>query len=524
MSSTTKLSSIIKSGVGVIQVVSYETLRIHGEINNAAEELERLWFSWNRIEGLKKWDNGTLKEEDSEKNTPQEILDWFLGEEAKNAILILEDFHPDLTENCPENIRRVRNIALRKFKDRTLILAQPISFLPKELEKEVHIMDLPLPSTEDLKAIYKLVCNNYGIRGTTPNESLIEAALGLTIMEAEKAFSRAAVETGTLSEDEIPIVIEEKEQIIKKSGFLEYYHPDVKLSDIGGLENLKEWLQKRGQGFNKSAKEFGLDTPRGVLLLGIPGTGKSLAAKAIGSEWKFPLLRLDMGRIFGGIVGESEQNIREALKIAEALSPSILWIDEIEKGLSGVQSSGSTDGGTTSRVFGTFLTWMQEKNNPVFVVATANNIAQLPPELLRKGRFDEIFFVDLPDANARKEILSIHLKRKKRNPKDFDLDRLAQKSIGFSGAELEEAVKEALFDAFNEDEDVSNKNIEKAIETTYPLYKTMTETIKDLRSWAKARAKLAAKKESDINFEEAMKDEKVPKLKQESSYTNPFIK
>jgi SpoVK/Ycf46/Vps4 family AAA+-type ATPase len=521
------LSNLIKAQIGIIQIISYETMRIHGLINTAANDHHLQWYAWDRVNGLKKWiKNQNCFELLEEQESPQKILEWFGSNEAKNTILLLEDFHPDLSEHQPQMIRKLRNIALKKYKDRTLVLSQPIHCLPKELEKEVHILDFPLPSISDLEAIHKMVCNNYNCAFQKADEEVLQAALGLTIMEAERAFNCALSQKNKLTKSEISIIIAEKEQIIKKSGFLEYYHPTVSLSDIGGLENLKSWLKNRGRGFDKYAKDFGLDAPRGVLLLGIPGTGKSLAAKAIGSEWNFPLLRLDMGRIFGGIVGESEHNIREALKIAEALSPSILWLDEIEKGLSGIQSSGSTDGGTTSRVFGTFLTWMQEKTKPVFVVATANNIAQLPPELLRKGRFDEIFFVDLPSTKARIEILKIHLSRKNRKDlfSEAVLESLAQKSIGFSGAELEEALKEALFNAYDQGVNLKAEHIENAILQTYPLSKIMTDTIVDLRKWANARAKFA----SDEKFEEtailSSAKENIPKLKQESISNNPFIK
>ena len=301
----------------------------------------------------------------------------------------------------------------------------------------------------------------------------------------------------------------------------EYYHPNEDLNDVGGLNSLKDWLKKRGKAFGLGAKDFGLDIPRGILLLGIPGTGKSLSAKAIANTWRFPLLRLDIGKVYAGIVGASEENIRNALNLAEAISPCVLWIDEIEKGLSGVKSSGSTDGGTSSRVLGTFLTWLQEKKKPVFVVATANDVSQLPPELLRKGRVDEIFFVDLPTEKAREEILSICLKRKKRNPTDFNLDSLAKKAKGFSGAEIEEAIKEALFTAFDAGEQINDRYIVDAMNRTYPLSKTMAEAIKSLREWAKARAVNASTEEAE-SLDEPNKNDKVPKLQQENY--NPFIK
>jgi SpoVK/Ycf46/Vps4 family AAA+-type ATPase len=320
---------------------------------------------------------------------------------------------------------------------------------------------------------------------------------------------------------EVPFVIREKENVIKKSGYLEYFHPEEEMRDVGGLDMLKDWLGKRGRAFDKGAADFGLIYPRSILLLGIPGTGKSLIAKAIGNLWHFPLLRLDMGKIFGGIVGESEKNIRGALNIAEAIAPSILWIDEIEKAMAGAASSGRSDGGTTSRVLGTFLTWMQEKTKPVFVVATANDISQLPPELLRKGRMDEIFFVDLPTQTEREEIIKIHLQKKKRNLDDYDIGKLAQKSKGFSGAELEEVVKEALFQAYDAGRQLRDEDMLGAISKTFPLAKTMYEPINDMWQWAKSRA-VAASKEPPEPFDEWQNDN-TPKLQQES-YANPFVK
>lgn len=516
-----ELENTIKAKTKIIQIISYETLRIHGAIIKVANNLDRELFIWNRIDGIRKRDkeNGKFTEEDEDIKQSSQILEFFTDDDLENAIVVLEDFHPDLAEHEVQNIRRLRNIALSNTQNKTLILSQPFTSLPPELEKEVHIMDLEYPNFDDLKAIYGKVCNDFTIDNIDPDEDLIESALGLTIMEAERAFSRAYIEDKELSSAQIPIIIKEKENIIKKSGFLEYYHPKETMDDVGGLDNLKDWLQKRGRGFDKHAKEFGLETPKGILLLGIPGTGKSLIAKAIGSEWQFPLLRLDMGKIFGGIVGESERNIRGALNIAEAISPSILWIDEIEKGMSGISSSGGSDGGTTARVLGTFLTWMQEKEKPVFVVATANNISQLPPELLRKGRVDEIFFVDLPTENEREAIIKIHTD-KRRPSSSFDLKKLAEKSKGFSGAELEEAVKEAMFQAYDEEHDLETQHIVDALEKTYPLAKTMSEVIDKMREWAKSRAVMASNsKPETLDIKD---EEKIPKLKQEQ-YNNPFI-
>lgn len=516
----TKLINLVKANTKLIQIISYETHRVHGMLIRASKELEKDLFVWNRVEGIKKWDEEkrSFEIEDEEKQLPDTALDFF--KENDNLILLLEDFYPDLTEDKPRMIKTFRNIALQNAQGKTLILSQPFLQLPKELEKDVHILDLPFPNFEDIKAIYKKVCDTHNIpNADNPNNELIESALGLTIMEAEKAFALAYIENESLTGAEVPLIIREKENIIKKSGYLEYYHPKEEMKDVGGLANLKDWLTKRGRGFDKGAKDFGLTYPRGILLLGIPGTGKSLTAKAVGNLWHFPLLRLDMGKIFGGIVGESEKNIREALNIAEAIAPSILWIDEIEKGMSGISSSGSSDGGTTARVLGTFLTWMQEKEKPVFVVATANDISQLPPELLRKGRVDEIFFVDLPTEKEREEIIKIHLKKKNRKSENFNTNELAKESKGFSGAELEEVIKEALFQAYDEEKEITNEHILEAIGKTFPLSRTMHETISKMRLWAKSRAVSASTSEPDTLED---KDKDVPKLKQES-YNNPFI-
>ena len=293
------------------------------------------------------------------------------------------------------------------------------------------------------------------------------------------------------------------------------------MNEVGGLENLKSWLERRGLAFGPGAREFGLDSPKGVLLLGVQGCGKSLVAKAIAASWQFPLLRFDMGKVFGGIVGQSEGNMRTALQVAQALAPCVLWIDEIEKGLAGIGSSDQTDGGTTARVVGTFLTWMQEKNEPVFVVATANRIGMLPPELLRKGRFDEIFFVDLPAASVRRDIFAIHLTKRGREPSEFDIERLAQVSVGYSGAEIEEAIREGLFDAFSDTDtpDLSTQHIESALEATFPLSRTMADQIGDLRGWARVRARLAARDEPEPVPKDGSSD--TPQLRQE--VRNPFI-
>jgi SpoVK/Ycf46/Vps4 family AAA+-type ATPase len=261
---------------------------------------------------------------------------------------------------------------------------------------------------------------------------------------------------------------------------------------VGGLAVLKEWLNKRAAAFTAEARAFGLPAPKGILMLGVQGCGKSLCAKAVSNLWQLPLLRFDMGRMFGSLVGSSEENVRRAIAVAESVAPAILWVDEIDKAFAGSQGSGSTDGGTTARVFGTFLTWLSEKTAPVFVVATANDISQLPPELLRKGRLDEIFFVDLPSPEERKEIFRIHINKRKRDAEKFDLPALSLASTDFSGAEIEEAVNSALYDAFYSQTELATENVLTTISQTVPLAKTMDEQINRLRSWAEGRARNAS--------------------------------
>lgn len=373
------------------------------------------------------------------------------------------------------------------------------------INSEITVLDYPLPNRQEVSEQISKFINQYkGMKGVSVDTSaetlsaLTNASLGLTYAEIENCLARALVEDHKLDINDIKSIVNEKKQIIRKSGILEYVENKLSLEDVGGLTVLKRWLELRGKTFSEDAKAFGLNPPKGVLLVGIPGCGKSLTAKCIASAWSMPLLKLDMGRIFGKYVGDSEANIRQALKTAEAIAPCVLWIDEIEKGLSG----GGSDGGTSSRVFGNILTWMQDKTSPVFTFATANNIRNLPPELLRKGRFDEIFFVDLPDFEERKKILEIHIGKSGRNLANFDLDKLAKMSgednygtnVRLAGAEIEAWVKDALMEAYarkaNGDinADLSMQDFETVIKRMIPMAKMRQEDFKDLRDWANENA------------------------------------
>jgi SpoVK/Ycf46/Vps4 family AAA+-type ATPase len=301
------------------------------------------------------------------------------------------------------------------------------------------------------------------------------------------------VRDNVLDAQDIQAVISEKRQVIRKSGLLEYYGVDADLADVGGMDVLKDWLRKRVRAFSDEARAYGLPQPRGILLMGVQGCGKSLVAKTIARQWQLPLLRMDMSMIFQGYIGSSEQNMRNATKTAESLAPVVLWIDEIEKAFSGVEGSGSSDAGTTARVVGTFLTWIQEKTAPVFVVATANEVRELPPELLRKGRLDEIFFVDLPRSRERAEIFAIHLHKVRREPMKYDLPELVGASRGFSGAEIEQAIIAGLHESFFDGRELETRDILKAIRDTVPLSRTMREKVEELRVWARDRARPVAK-------------------------------
>jgi SpoVK/Ycf46/Vps4 family AAA+-type ATPase len=421
-----------------------------------------------------------------------------VGKLSDPSLVVLKDFHPFLSD--PAVVRSLRELAHElKSTYTTVILLSPTLSIPPELEKEVSVLDVPLPTAKDLLDLLKEIVTvvRKGNRAQVnlnaqEAEQLIKAALGLTLAEAENAFAKAIAHNGKLDKDDIQLVLDEKRQVIRKAGLLEYYPTDERLENVGGLDNLKTWLQRRTAAFGEAARKFGLPEPKGLLLLGVQGCGKSLTAKAIASTWRLPLLRLDMGRIFSGLVGSSEENLRRAIRVAEGVAPAVLWVDEIEKALSGAASSGQSDGGVTARVFGALLTWLQEKTAPVFVVATANRIDLLPPELLRKGRFDEIFFIDLPALAERREIFQIHVARRGRAAESFDLARLAQLAEGYSGAEIEQAVISGLYDAFAEQQDLGQAHLEKAVRESVPLAATMREDIARLREWSRTRTRPAS--------------------------------
>jgi ATP-dependent 26S proteasome regulatory subunit len=418
-----------------------------------------------------------------------------MHEAPEYTVFLVKDFHPYMRDN--RVVRLLRDLSGRlRTRAQTLILTSPMLTLPPELEKDVTVIEFPMPDTTVINAqldsiISSLAGNDKVDLNLEPDERelIVNAAQGLTADEIESALARSLVIEKRLSPS---LIVEEKKQIVRKSGILEFYPVQQGMKDVGGLELLKEWLDKRKGSLTQAARDFGIPYPKGVLLMGVQGCGKSLVAKAIANAYRLPILKMDVGRIFGGLVGQSEENMRKAIRIAESLAPCVLWIDELEKGFAGTGSSGVSDSGTTARVFSTFLTWMQDKTKPVFLVATANDVTALPPELLRKGRFDEVFFIDLPAAKDRALIFKIHLEKRGRKGSKFKHKNLAEATRGFSGAEIEQVVIGGLHHAFDEGRELTMKDLLDEAAAQVPLSRMMAEDIALLRSWAKMRARPSA--------------------------------
>ncbi|MEN9206573.1 MAG: AAA family ATPase [Gloeomargarita sp. GMQP_bins_14] len=491
-----ELVTLLKAQYPLIYVVTPEEERAEQWIVQAAQETRAAQrvFTWTVTHGLLEYGHPRHASQHHNTVSPETALDWVIRHKEP-GVFIFKDLHPFL--DSPAVNRWLRD-AVASFRGtrKTIILLSPVLQVPVELEKEVAVVDFPLPTPEQLAEVLnqQLVQMKQTRLDKGTREKLIAAAQGLTRDEAEKVFRKAqVVGGGRLTEAEVGIVAAEKKQLIRRNGILEYLEAETTLDQVGGLEELKRWLRQRSQAFTERARQYGLPQPKGMLILGVPGCGKSLIAKTTARLWELPLLRLDMGRVYdGSMVGRSEANLRSALKTAESIAPVILFIDELDKAFAGSAGSADSDGGTSSRIFGTFLTWMQDKTSPVFVMATANRVDRLPGEFLRKGRFDEIFFVDLPNLEERREIFRIHLSQRRRDIDRFDLDQLAQVTEGFSGAEIEQAVVAAMYEAFAQDREFTQLDIIAAVKATLPLSRTMMEQVTALRDWAKQRARPAA--------------------------------
>jgi SpoVK/Ycf46/Vps4 family AAA+-type ATPase len=488
-----ELNILIQAQYPLIYLVTAEEDRAEKEIATIAQmkQQPRKLFLWTLTHGMVEY--GQARTTQHNTISPEAAIEWTIREKEP-SIFIFKDLHP--FKDSPAVTRWLRDaIASFQGTQKSIILMSPVQQIPIELEKEVVMLDFDLP---DLKALDLVLSQQLDrTRGqklsSETREKLLKASLGLTKDEAEKVYRKAYVKRGKITEAEVDIVLSEKKQLIRRNGILEFIEEDETLDSVGGLEELKGWLVQRSNAFTERAREYGLPQPKGMLILGVPGCGKSLIAKTTARLWGLPLLRLDMGRVYdGSTVGRSEANLRGALKTAESISPAILFIDELDKAFGGVSGSGDSDGGTSSRIFGSFLTWMQEKTSPIFVMATANRVERLPSEFLRKGRFDEIFFVDLPTQSEREAIFKIHLSKRKRDLERFDMLQLSKVADGFSGAEIEQALIAAMYDAFAQDREFNQLDIISAIKSTLPLSRTMTEQVTALRDWARQRARPAA--------------------------------
>jgi hypothetical protein len=487
-----KIVNYIRAGYSGLYLVSPEEKRVEAEMKAVAKETGFRLHVWSVTEGLIDTKTGSVRQMPE----PLEVL-LAARDLPKETIIVLRDFHAFLSGDPNPMLVRAFKEALHeaKTKNKTFLVLGCRLCLPPELERELTVVEYALPGKAELRPVLDGVIasareNEITIPEFKPEmlESILAAAGGLTTIEAENAFALSVVERRSVLPE---IVAREKSQAIKKNGILEIVETKENLESIGGLDALKDWLLKRKDAFGEQARGYGLPIPKGLLMVGIPGSGKSLTAKATAKAFGVPLLKLDAGRIFAGLVGQSESNLRSVIQTAEAIAPCVLWLDEIEKGMAGSKSSGSTDGGTSARVLGTFLSWMQEKTAPVFVVATANDVTQLPPEMLRKGRWDELFFVDLPSQTEREAIWKIQIARYRRKPKDFDTAQLARATEGFTGSEIEAVFVEALYQAFDAGKEPTDLSIAGTLAEFVPLSKTMAEQIGGLRQWAKGRARMA---------------------------------
>jgi hypothetical protein len=532
MNALERLKVLINSSTPIVVMETVEEVRALSMVRAACSELNVAVFEWTVADGLTRsganCSASPVADLQTRINAARYAADPSAPESSKaaiyntadpvqalanleamtlEAVFVLKDFHRHL-EN-PVVVRRLRDVG-QKFSAnrRTLILTAPSIPMPPELASLVEFLDLPLPDAERLRNLIRetytrmAVTHSLKLQLDAPGVEAMAANLrGLTEEEAERAVSQTLVARYALSLECVTDVLEAKKAMLKRSEMLDFVDAGDNLSSVGGLENLKNWLAQRRNCWEPQAREFGLDPPKGVIILGVQGCGKSLCARAVAGEWKLPLVKFDTAAVYDKYIGETEKRIQKVFKVAEGLAPCVLWIDELEKVFAGSgPDSASADAGVSSRLLAAFLSWMQERKSPVFVAATCNNVTVLPPELIRKGRFDELFFVDLPSTAERKQIFSIQLAKRKRNPAVYDLDRIAAAANGFSGAEIESAVQTALYAAYSQKRELAAEHLLTALSSTVPLSTTRAEEIAELRAWARTRAVWAsipeAKRES----------------------------
>lgn len=505
-----QLDLLIRAHYPLLYIVAAEEEPVEAVLRRVAAKSQpsRKLLLWDVVRG---WDDSG-----SDKSSLMGALDRIGKADVEEAaIFVLRDSHPFLSSSISEKsapvVRSLKNLAQELKRSRkTIVLLSHVLTLPPELVQEITVIDFPLPTAQEIDHLISQTVAPENLKiSDLAKEQLVKACLGLSRTKIQRVLAKAIAAKQQVNETDIVHVLEEKKQSIRQTGILEFFTTQDSLKSVGGLENLKLWVRMRQGVFTEEARRFGIPNPKGVLLVGIQGTGKSLSAKTIAHEWRLPLLRLDSGRLFGGIVGESENRTRQMIQLAEAIAPCVLWIDEIDKAFGNITSGADGDSGTSRRVFGSLITWMQEKTAPVFIVATANNVQILPAELLRKGRFDEIFFLNLPTESEREEIFKVHLQRLRPNRlREFDLSLLARQTKNFSGAEIEQVVIDGMHRAFGQGipgqrQDFTTEDIIMAIEETVPLAAIAHHQIEALKRWAaEAGARTASK---DVQLTEELK-------------------
>jgi len=522
-----RLKILINSSTPIVVMETVEEVRAVAFVRSACAELGLPTFEWTIADGLvRSGSNAAVGlpgaaaslplaqsgpslaardaalNRDSEPNAPaiyntREPVQALATLESMtlDGVFILKDFHRHMEDAVI--VRRLRDVG-QKFSAnrRTVVITAPAITIPPELTSLVEYLEIPLPNQQRLHQIieetFARMSQSYTLKRKLDAVGLDAMAgnlLGLTEEEAERAVSQALVARYALSPEAVTDVLEAKKELLRHSGMLQFVDVSETMASIGGLENLKRWLAQRRGAWDEAARAFGLEPPRGMVVLGVQGCGKSMCARAVAGEWKLPLVKFDSSAVFDKYIGETEKRIQKVFQVAESLSPCVLWIDELEKVFAGSgPDSASVDAGVSSRILAAFLSWMQDRKAPVFVAATCNNVTALPPELIRKGRFDELFFVDLPNQAERKAILAIQLARRKHNPAEFDLEQIARAADGYSGAEIDAALQAAMYRSFADKQSLTTQSLLQALAVTVPLSTTRAEEIEALREWARSRA------------------------------------
>lgn len=505
-----KLINYLRAGYAALDIISHEGQRVEAEVAAAAAAAGFDFYNWSVTKGLSKIKPGKGNKppeikhiEPADADAPPHIgvllnfdklvMEARASEKPSRAVFLLHDYHMFLAQPDPILIRKFKDsILLGKTCSHTLIILGSVLHLPPELEKEITAVEFKLPDRDQINVVLEGICTSASITLNGNRDAVLDACCGGTSTEIENWLAISVIEAGGKDIDP-KVVAREKADSLKKSGILEVLNTDITFNDLGGLDELKAWVRRRERAFSKEATEYHLPIPKGICLFGIQGCGKSYASKAIANALQSPLLKLDAGKLFAGLVGKSEENVRAVIEQVEAFGKCVLQIEELDKAFAGMKGAHDGDSGTTRRVIGTFLTWMQEKTSPVFIVATANDLTKLPPELLRKGRWDELFFIDLPTESERAEIWKVQIRRHHRAPKEFDLGLLAKITEGWSGAEIEALFNESLYAAFDKNREPDTELLVELSKDTYPLSKMMAADIEALRQWATGKARRASR-------------------------------